>query len=56
MTRQLWGKEEITALVEAYDRLIKLLAGPFSIPISPAERKAWEDTRDILGDMGFYDE
>lgn len=54
--RQLWGKEEIVQLVVAYDRLIWLLAGPFTEPISPAERRAWEDIKDILGDMGFYDE
>ena len=54
MTRQLWGKEEITALVEAYDKLIELLAGPLKTPVNDAERRAWEDIKNILGDMGFY--
>ena len=56
MTRQLWGKEEITALVEAYDKLIELLAGPLKTPVNDAERRAWEDIKNILGDMGFYDD
>jgi hypothetical protein len=56
MTRQIWGKEEIVQLIVAYDRLIYLLAGPLKTPVNDAERRAWEDIKNILGDMGFYDE
>lgn len=56
MTRQLWGKEDIEKLIDAYDTLVEELGQVYFLQDDEAIRKANENVGDVLADLGFYDE